>query len=107
MTPSICEPLVEPLRDVDRVLAGHRVGDEEHVLRRDRRLDRDELGHQRFVDVQAAGGVDDDGVVAAGARRRDAGAREVDRLRVGASTGAPGSRAGSPSVVSCSIAAGR
>ena len=56
--------LGELLGDVDRVLAGHRVDDEQDVVRLDRRADLDELVHERLVDVQAAGGVDDQDVLA-------------------------------------------
>ena len=58
------DPRVELARALDRVLPGHRVGDEQQVRRVGHVLDRDELGHQLVVDVQAAGGVDDHGVEA-------------------------------------------
>ena len=63
-TPSNCDGLRELLGDVDRVLAGHRVDDEQDRVRLDRVADAHELGHQLLVDVQAAGGVDDDHVLA-------------------------------------------
>ena len=56
---------VEVLGDAHRLLAGHGVGDEQDLVRLDAALDVDQLLHQRVVDLQAAGGVDDDGVVAA------------------------------------------
>jgi hypothetical protein len=49
---------------VDRVLARHRIDDEQDAVRRDRLLDRRQLGHQLLVDVQAARGVDDQDVLA-------------------------------------------
>ncbi len=52
------------LRGLDRVLADHRVDDEEDVLGLDLRLDVGELLHQRLVDREAAGGVVDDDVAA-------------------------------------------
>ena len=52
------------LRRVDGVLAGHGVGDEEDLLRGEQLLQALHLGHQLFVDVQAAGGVDDERVAA-------------------------------------------
>ena len=52
------------LRGVDGVLAGHGVGDEEDLLRREELFEALHLGHQFFVDVQAAGGVDDERVAA-------------------------------------------
>ena len=52
------------LRGVDRVLAGHRVGDEENLLRREQLFQALHLGHQFLVDVQAACGVDDQRVAA-------------------------------------------
>ena len=57
------QPLVEGLRDVDGVLAGHRVHGEQDLARLHFLLDIFQLLHERLVDVQAAGGVDDDGVV--------------------------------------------
>jgi hypothetical protein len=45
--------LVELVGDRDRVLAGHRVDHEQHVMRRDLAPDRLQLGQQRLVDVQA------------------------------------------------------
>ena len=57
------EAVVELLRRLHGVLAGHGVGDEEDLARPHVVLDRVELLHQLFVDVQAAGGVEDDGVV--------------------------------------------
>ena len=53
---------VEGLGGVDGVLAGHGVDDQQHVVRLDGVADVDELGHQLLVDVQPAGGVDDDDV---------------------------------------------
>ena len=58
------EPVVERLGDADRFLAGHGVGHEQDLGRIDLVLDVDELLHHRLVDLQAAGGVDDDRVVA-------------------------------------------
>ena len=55
---------VELAGALDRVLPGHRVGDVEQVGRLDRVLDRLQLVHQLVVDVQPAGGVDDDHVEA-------------------------------------------
>ena len=56
--------LGELLGDVDGVLAGHRVDDEEDVVRLRPLLDLGELLHQLGVDVEAAGGVDDQHVEA-------------------------------------------
>ncbi len=58
----------ELLGDVDGVLAGHGVDHQQDVVRLDRVADAHELAHQLVVDVQAAGGVDDDHVAAVGAR---------------------------------------
>src|ERR1019366_875792 len=43
----------------DGVLSGHRVGDEENLLRIEDLLQRLHLFHQELVDVQASGGIDD------------------------------------------------
>ena len=75
--------LGELLGDVDGVLAGHGVDDEQHDVRLDALLDVRELLHERLVDVQAAGGVDDQDVlaVALGLVERPAG--DVDGVLVG------------------------
>jgi hypothetical protein len=56
--------LLERLGDRNGFLAGHRVEDEEHVVRRDRLPHGCELLHERLVDLEAPGGVDDDDVAA-------------------------------------------
>lgn len=56
------QQVVEGLRDVDRVLSGHRVDDEQDLSRPHGVPHALELGHQRLVDVETAGGIDDDGV---------------------------------------------
>src|SRR4051794_26787510 len=76
--------LGELLGDVDRVLAGHRVDDEQDVVRLDRPADVDELLHELSVDVQAAGGVDDEDVLAVHLRLVERPPRDVDRRAVGA-----------------------
>ena len=52
--------LVELVGDRDRVLARHRVHDEQHVMGRDLASDRLQLGQERLVDVEPAGGVEDE-----------------------------------------------
>ncbi len=61
------DPLLERRRDVDGFLAGHRVENEERVRRLRLVAHRGELVHERLVDAEAAGGVEDDGVAAVGA----------------------------------------
>ena len=56
--------LREALGDVHGVLSGHRVDDEQHVVRFHRGADPNELGHQLLVDVQPPAGVDDQDVLA-------------------------------------------
>ena len=56
--------LAERLGDIDRVLAGHRVGDQQGLVRRRRLAHRGDLEHQLLVDVEPAGGVEHDDVVA-------------------------------------------
>ena len=74
--------------DVDGLLAGHRVEDEQDVRRLRRVPDARELLHQLLVDVQAAGGVDDDDVVARLAGRVEPVLDDLDRiLRVAAVDG--------------------
>ena len=75
--------LGELLGDVDRVLAGHGVDHQQDRVRFDPLLDPRELLHQRLVDVQAAGGVDDQDVLAVARRLVERPARDVDRVLVG------------------------
>ena len=63
------DPLLERLRDVDGLLAGHRVEDEQDVRRLRLAPDGRELLHQLLVDVEAAGGVEDHDVAPVGLAR--------------------------------------
>ena len=77
--------LGEGLGDADRVLAGHRVDDEQHVVGLGPLADPRQLGHQLLVDVEAAGGVDDQHVAALRrGRARSAQAAISTGSRVGA-----------------------
>ena len=74
------DALVEVAGEIDRVLAGQRVGDEQDLVRPRGVADLRHLLHQRLVDMRAAGGVEDDDVVALQARRP---ARRAGRSRPG------------------------
>ncbi len=71
------DPLVERLGEIDRVLAGQRVGDQQDLVRAGGVADLRHLRHQRLVDMGAAGGVEQHDVVA---------------LQAGDALGAPGDR---------------
>ncbi len=58
------EARVKILRGVDGVLASHRVGNEKDLLRVEKFFEALHLSHQIFVDMEAAGGVDDERVAA-------------------------------------------
>ena len=58
------QPLVELLGGVDGVLAGHRVADQVDLVRRDRLGDLGHLRHHLLIDVQPAGGIDHDHILA-------------------------------------------
>ena len=73
----------ERLGDGHGLLAGHRVHHEERLDRMDGGVDRGDLGHQRLVDRQAAGRVEDDDVADLAAGRLDAVAHDVDDRRPG------------------------
>jgi hypothetical protein len=75
--------LGEARRDVDRVLAGQRVDDEQYLVRRGDFGDRLHLVHQRLVDVEAAGGVEDEDVIALKLCRLEGAPGDVDRLLAG------------------------
>ena len=74
------EGVVERLRGVDGVLTGHRVDDEEGVIGLDLARDLADLLHQRLVDRQTAGGVDDDDVAAGAFGLRDRLRGDVDGI---------------------------
>src|SRR5690606_2757057 len=57
---------MESLGGVDRVLADHRIDDEEHFIRVDGGADVRGLGHHLGVHAQAAGGIHDDDVMQLG-----------------------------------------
>ena len=59
------DALVEGAREIDRVLAGERVGDQQHFMRIGGALDLGGFRHHRFVERGAAGGVEQHHVVAA------------------------------------------
>ena len=81
-TPVTPIAVIELAGALDRVLPGHRVGDVQQVRRLDGRLDRLELGHQLVVDVQPAGGVDDERVEPEILRRRERARRAHDRIHL-------------------------
>ncbi len=74
------DALVEGLRDGDGFLAGHRVEHEQDVRRLRRLPHRGELLHQRLVDVQAPGRVEDDHVPALTARLLDPVGDRLNRV---------------------------
>ena len=67
----------ESLRDVDRLLARHRVDHEQGLDRLDRGIDRRDLLHQRFVDGQASGGIEDHDVAGLALGRLEALSRDL------------------------------
>ena len=69
---------VEPLGHGDGVLAGHGVDDEQHVVGLDLALDRLQLLEHRLVDVQPAGGVEDERGQTARRRLLARGATDLD-----------------------------
>src|SRR6266511_3685294 len=75
------DALLERQRDVHRFLAGHRVEHEQPVGGLRRRADTLELLHQLLVDVQAAGGVEDDRVGTVLRQPLDAVADDGDGIR--------------------------
>ncbi len=77
------DALVEGFGDVDRVLAGQAVGDEDGLVRLDLIAHGGDFGHQLFVDVLAAGGVEDDDVIAADLGARHGAPGDIDRALAG------------------------
>ena len=74
------DAVAERLGGVDGVLADHRVDDEQHFLRVDRRADVRGLLHHLGVDAEPAGGVDDDHVVLGPAGELDRVAGDLHRV---------------------------
>ena len=66
MEPVMLQRLVEMRGDVDRFLAGGGVEHEQNFLRLDEIAQADQFLHQRFVDLQTAGGVEDQRVAIVG-----------------------------------------
>jgi hypothetical protein len=81
-TPVSGSASLERLRGVDRVLALHRVDDEQRLDRPHRRVQRGDLLHHRFVDAEPARRVDDEHVVVMLARPVERGLRDRHRLLV-------------------------
>ncbi|BDB43582.1 hypothetical protein IWGMT90018_40280 [Mycobacterium kiyosense] len=74
------DAVAERLGGGDRVLADHRVQDEQHFVGVDGVADGGGLRHQLLVDAQAPRGVDDDEVEVLGLGLGDAGGRDGDRV---------------------------
>ena len=74
------ERVVKGLRGRHRVLADHRVDDEQDLRGVDGGLDVLQLGHERLINVQTAGRVEKDKVVAVFFRVLDAGLGDRDRI---------------------------
>ena len=73
------DALIERAGEIDGVLAGQRVGDEKNFVRIGGAADFRRFGHHRFVERDAAGGVEHHHVVAAEARRLHGAARDLHR----------------------------
>src|SRR5579884_372277 len=74
------QTIVEAFGDAGCLLPGHRVGDEQNLLRQDGRFDALELEHQLFVDLQTSRGVDDDRRQTQATRFVHAVARDAHRI---------------------------
>ena len=108
MTPVSGSASRNALRRVDRVLALHRVDDEQRLDRLHRGVQRGDLAHHRVVDREPARGVDDHARRdSAGAPSRARASGDRHRLLVRSSTGRNRRRPGRRASASCSIAAGR
>ena len=79
-SPGDAEALVEFIGGFDGVLAGHGVGDEQDFGGVEQVFELAQLGHQIFVDVEAAGGVDQHHVAAGLDGFFASRTREIDRL---------------------------
>lgn len=78
------EGVVEGFGRVDRVLPGHGVADEQDLLRAQLKINLLDFAHQRFIDMQPAGRIEDDDVaIAQFLRRGDAVLADFDGIRPG------------------------
>ncbi len=102
-----CKALIELACGVDGVLAGHRIGDQQHFLRIEQLVKPLELDHQGVVDVQSTGGIDQERVVTGIPRLLISAwrARSIASFCPGGSK--TGTSMALPITDSCSIAAGR
>ena len=73
------DPLVERAREVDGVLAGQRISDQQHLVRARGTLDLGGLGHHALVEGDAAGGIEEDHVIAAEPAGFERAARDLHR----------------------------
>src|SRR6516225_11074351 len=78
--PSKADAVPEGFRGVYRVLADHRVDDEQDLLRLDGVPDRRGLVHHLGVDAEASGGVDDHQVVLGSTSEIDGVTRYLNRV---------------------------
>ena len=95
------DALVERAREVDRVLAGERIGDQQDLVRVGGALDLGRLRHQRLVERGAAGGVEQHHVVAAEPARLQRALRDLAGCWP-ATIGSVSTSTCSPSTASCS-----
>ena len=75
--------LAEGLGGGSRILAGHRVDHEQRFNRRDRGVQCLDLGHHRLIDLQAAGGSDNQYIDHFPARGLQRSLRDFDRVLAG------------------------
>ena len=71
---------IEALRDPDRLLTRHPVGDEQNFVGLDRRLELLQLVHHDRVNLQTTSGVDDDHAIARPHALIDSGLRDLDHV---------------------------
>lgn len=98
--------LVEALRDINRILTGHCIDDEQNFVRIHRLVNLLQFLHQRFIDMQAARRIDDDIVQVIGARMLHRLACNLYRADLIAQE-KTGTLICAPSTSSCLMAAGR
>ena len=77
------DALVEGAREIDRVLTGQRIGDQQHFMRVGGALHLGRFRHHRFVERDAAGGIEQHHVIAAELRGFDGAACDLRRILAG------------------------
>ena len=74
--------VIKGLGNVDRILSGHGIGNQQDVSRCNRRLDALEFAHEGFIDMQPSGCIEQQGVTAFLLRSHAGPLTDIHRVHV-------------------------